>query len=272
MSADHDRPARGYRRSPHISRFPCADVSWRGLGEAIAFLTCLPVVARRPSGGAELRAAVPWFPVAGAIVGTLTAVACWGGDTFCGHPVGAALAIVAGLSVTGGLHADGLADTVDGLAGAAGDRDRALRIMKDSRVGSLGTASLIGVAVLRLASLSATAPPWRWFGLVSAAIAGRTAIVLALSRFPYARPEGGTGTAFAGRLHPAVVVFVLLTGAAMVYAAGGPAGLLAAAGSVSFALVGAGLIARTLGGLTGDCYGAVCELAEVVFLLFWAVN
>lgn len=244
---------------------------WDGFCEALAFLTCLPVPAGRSSApSAGLKMAVPWFPAAGAVVGAVAALACWGGDVLCGSPVGAALAVVAGLLVTRALHADGLADTVDGLAGGSGDRIKALRIMRDSRIGSLGAAALIGDALLRFASLSAAAPPWRWYGLVCAAVTGRTAVVLALSRFPYARPQGGMGTPFAGGVSPVGMGFALLTGVTGLFFAGGLTALPAAAAALAAGLTAAALIARAVGGLTGDGYGAVCGVTEVVFLLIWA--
>ena len=69
-----------------------------------------------------------------------------------------------GLMLTGALHEDGLADCLDGLGGGR-DRDHALAIMRDSRIGSygaLGLAVVLGLQARLLASL-ALPPAWaRW--------------------------------------------------------------------------------------------------------------
>jgi len=268
MAASPDSPETGaVRPGPGGHR-----LLLRGLPAALAFLTVLPVRRLLPGGDAGIERAVPWFPAAGAVAGGAMALACRAGDLLSGTPVGAALAVAAGLLITGGLHADGLADTVDGLAGGRGDRERALRIMRDGRVGSLGAAALFASLLLRFAAVSATAGPYRWPGLVCAAVTARTAVVLALSGFAYARPGGGTGAAFARRLSPHELVFAFSSAALLVALAGGPAAFLAAAASLSAGLACAAAIAAAIGGLTGDSYGAVCEVAEVVFLLAWSVR
>ena len=55
--------------------------------------------------------------------------------------------------MTGGFHEDGLADTADGLGGAV-NRERALAIMKDSRIGSYGAVALVLALLCKVALIA----------------------------------------------------------------------------------------------------------------------
>ncbi len=281
-------------------------MSWRGLPLALSFLTVLPLPPPRvggeapaapqggsgpaagqkrrgASGGGEgepvLAAAVPWFPVAGAVAGAVSALVFrLAGLLF--PPEAAALAgVLAAYAVTGSLHLDGLADTADGLAAAArGDgRERALAAMRDPRLGARGVLAVCG-AVLGKTTLAAAAGGWAWLSLLLAPVLGRWAMVVLMPLHPYARNGPGLGEGFArrvgwGRVAGATVVAVALAAGAL--AASGRAApatrvALPAAAALT-ALAGGGIVARRLGGVTGDVYGAVNELAEVTVLAVAAV-
>src|SRR6516162_2489519 len=70
-------------------------------------------------------------------------------------PAAAALALAAGMVVTGCLHEDGLADTADGFGGS--DRERRLEIMRDSRLGTYGACALLISLLLRWSALASIA-------------------------------------------------------------------------------------------------------------------
>jgi len=177
----------------------------------------------------------------------------------------AALLVAALVILTGGLHLDGLMDSCDGLFGGS-TRERKLEIMRDSRVGSFGVLGAICILLLKFAlfaSLRVHALP---LALLIALPSSRWAMVLALRVFPGARPTG-LGAAF----HQAVTTErLLLAGTialAIVLFTGQFIGLIVwLAGTVTTLILGL-LITRSLGGLTGDSYGAIEEVAEVVALL-----
>ncbi|MGH7255438.1 MAG: adenosylcobinamide-GDP ribazoletransferase, partial [Nitrospirales bacterium] len=171
-----------------------------------------------------------------------------------------------------GLHQDGVADTLDGLAGGRTPAER-LAIMRDGRIGALGATGLVVILLLRYAGFTALlgADEWQaggWMVLLCMPVIGRSAMVLGTVVAPYARPEGGLGAPFlAGVTWQDVAWAVVVAGGVLL-------GFLGLAGfCVGIALAvgvawGIGIMARRLlGGITGDTLGAVNELAETLFLL-----
>ena len=156
-------------------------------------------------------------------------------------------------------------DSCDGLFGGS-TRERKLEIMRDSRVGSFGVLGATCLLLLKFAlfaSVSAHALP---LALLIALPSARWAMVLVLRVFPGARTTG-LGAAF----HQAITTERLLaTGIialAIVLTTGQFIGLIVWMAVTFTALILGFWITRSIGGLTGDSYGAIEEVAEVVALL-----
>jgi adenosylcobinamide-GDP ribazoletransferase len=167
--------------------------------------------------------------------------------------------------LTGGLHLDGLSDWADGWYGSR-VRARRLEIMKDSRIGALGATALV-LTVLLKASLLAEAPPYWWTLVLYEALA-KLVMVAAIVGFPHARTSG-TGsllgqTGIRQALVAALLPLLLLAGAPW-------QATVAAAAASLVALLLAGHWSSALGGLTGDCYGALHEIYQVCWLLLLEV-
>ncbi|MBC8163395.1 MAG: adenosylcobinamide-GDP ribazoletransferase [Roseiflexaceae bacterium] len=233
------------------------------LGEAIRFLTLIPVGGLPPMSDTSIGRAVPYFPAVGFIIGLLLLPVSWAAGGLWGPLVGAALVVVAWGVLTGGLHLDGVSDTFDAVMSWR-PRERKLEIMKDSRIGAMGAMALVAVLLLKVAFLSAAGERW-WQALLLAPMLGRWADIYGIVGFPAAR-EGGLGRSFQElvRPHHFVISSVLITLAALAIA--GPHGLVAAALVWLVTHSIARWWTRDLGGLTGDTYGALCEIAEVVVL------
>src|SRR5512143_4070714 len=101
---------------------------------ALTFLTKLPWPWQGEAAAADLARALFWFPWVGALLGLIYVGAWVGLSRLLPLPAAAALLVCLTVVITGGLHLDGLADTVDGLGGGQ-DPEARRRIMKDSRVG-----------------------------------------------------------------------------------------------------------------------------------------
>ncbi|MCR4399969.1 MAG: adenosylcobinamide-GDP ribazoletransferase [Syntrophomonadaceae bacterium] len=237
------------------------------MSTAFRFLTRIPLPGNAPVTESDLGAASAWFPAVGVVLGALVVAAGWVLREWYPAPVTAALLLAGLVAATGGLHLDGLMDTADGLMGSH-LRERSLEIMKDSRVGAMGVTAGAGAMVLKFALLAAALQMqdwWRWLWLFP--VLGRWALVYGLSSFPYARAEGGLGRPFAlgssrRQLWVASGVAVLAA-----WALGSVRGMAAALAVWLFTALLARQVTRRLGGLTGDVYGALNEVAEITALL-----
>lgn len=243
----------------------------------LSFLTRLPVgPIEAPDYFQALGRRAPLFPLAGLVVGSVAAVADALAGLFFGTGVRSAAAIAASVWVTGALHLDGLMDSADGIGSGRG-RERMLEIMRDSRVGAMGVVAGVVSLLLRYALLSTLAPGRRWQALLLAPALGRMSIAVAAGIWPVARVgQTSLGASFAAHVGRRQVIGALglglgiaLLGGALAGSARGPIAWLAAL-AVSWLV--ARFLAAQLGGLTGDTYGAINEVAEVAVLAVFAAN
>jgi adenosylcobinamide-GDP ribazoletransferase len=226
----------------------------------LMLLTRLP--AGRTAEPAPTVADSAWsWPLAGAAVGLIAAlvhaVMLW-----LGLPAlpAACLAIGAMILATGGLHEDGLADLADGFGGGR-TRERALEIMRDSRIGSFGAIALGLSLILRAGCLAALAPGQAFWGLIALGAASRASMPWVLHLMPPARDDG------LGRSAASVRREIALSASALGFLACLPLGvgvaiLTLAAGAAAAAGLAA-LAQRRIGGQTGDVCGAVQQAAEI---------
>ena len=230
------------------------------------FLTRLPVRIEGEVNDRMMAGSIGYYPIVGAALG-----AAWywlqlfGWSWLPALTVGLLL-VAAQALVTGGLHLDGLSDFVDGWFGGR-DRERRLAIMRDSRIGALGASALCLVLLLK-ASLLAT-PPREVLSLVLYECSAKLVLVLAVVAFPYAR-SSGTGSLLRQAGWRQALAAALLPVTLLLWAKSWP--LTIASGLAMLACWWlASRWSAALGGLTGDCYGALHEIYQVLFLLSWEV-
>jgi adenosylcobinamide-GDP ribazoletransferase len=252
-----------------------------GIRFAFGTLTVLPVRVTRWDREAA-RAGMLCAPLAGLVVGVSAAVPGALLLLFGSGPLLAAVASAAVPAVlTRGLHLDGLADTADGLGSGKPAQD-ALRIMKQSDIGPFGVITLLFVLLAQVAVLHQLYGRGWAYGAMAAVVAGvtaRLALTLASRQgVPPARPEG-LGAAVAGTVPlraaagAAAVVVAACAGAGAVF--GGYAPLhqgLAVLGGLALAQVLLRHCVRRFGGVTGDVFGAVAEVAATGVLVGLALG
>jgi adenosylcobinamide-GDP ribazoletransferase len=240
---------------------------WEDFRIAGAFLTVLPVARGITMEPQRLGRSMALFPAVGLALGLGLVVLHGLLAPVLPAAVLDLLLIILLVIVTGGLHLDGFADLIDGLAGGK-DRQGMLRIMKDSRVGAMGAAGLILLLLLKYVSLHAVLPANKAAALIFFPVAGRWMQVMLAILCQYLRPEGGTGKAFVD--HVGESEFLL--GTATLVLAGlilfGFKGI-----PILLLLFGAAAVLKwyfeaRLGGVTGDVLGAATETTEVATLLF----
>ena len=232
---------------------------------AVQFLTRLPVRARHLATEARLAAAPRYHPLVGALIGAFSGAVFWLAHMVFPASLSVVLAVAASLLATGALHEDGFADTCDGLGGGT-TRERALEIMRDSRLGTYGASGLglmLAAKVLALAAAPAEAVPWL---LIAAHAASRASAVLALATGTYARDAGIAGPVAdaVGRRSLALALATGVAATCVLLAAAPPAAVLAGLGGLAAGHVAMRVLyERKLGGYTGDCLGAVQQTSEL---------
>ncbi|MBB3951758.1 adenosylcobinamide-GDP ribazoletransferase [Aureimonas jatrophae] len=243
----------------------------------LAFLSRLPPVAVAFRGGPHpLGRDAPLFALAGAVIALPPALLLPLGVALGLSPlVAATLAVFSLVALTGALHEDGLGDTADGLFGHRPAAD-ALRIMKDSRIGTYGALALTGSLMLRtalLAELCAVRPGAAALALLAAAAASRGWMAWLWSRLATADPGGladrvGRPSVSAGLA--GLVLGLAIAAALGLAVAGWPGLVLPALVSGLPVLWLARVLRRRLGGQTGDTLGAAQQLCEIALLLGFA--
>lgn len=235
---------------------------WAPAGLAWSFLTIVPAPTWSPSPRVLARSAA-FFPGVGFALGALLGALGLLLDRFLPSGPIAVLLLAAEALGTGGLHLDGLQDTADGVFGGR-TREHRLEIMKDSRVGAFGTVAgalaLLG-AFTCLADLEGQA---RLLALVVSLTLSRWAMVMALAVFPSARSTG-LGASFRqnSTRWPTVIASISVVVLAICV---GPFGLAGLGTAALFVFLGGWFLTNRLGGLTGDCYGALAVVVEVAVL------
>jgi adenosylcobinamide-GDP ribazoletransferase len=239
-----------------------------GFLAALQFLTIVPPLVRRPFSPAELGSAVSWFPLVGLLLGWTLAWANYGFGLLFPPAVVAALILTTWVLATGALHLDGFLDCCDGLFGGHTVEAR-LRIMRDERVGAFAVIGGVLLLLVKFACLASLAD--RTVALLVAPTLGRGGMALAVVVFPYARAEG-LGRAM--KDHAGWRQGLFASALAMVAAALTAQWIGMIAFAVALLTTGtvAAFVLRRVPGLTGDVYGAVCEVAETTTLLVFVAG
>ena len=167
--------------------------------------------------------------------------------------------------LTGALHEDGLADTADGIGGGR-SAERALEIMRDSRIGAFGVLALLLATAAKILALGAL-PLWvGCAALIAAHGLSRWSIVLVIATARYVR-ESGTASPVAGAVAPAThavagaAALACLVPVALAAAPAAAVGMLAGLALGHVAVRAA--YQRRIGGYTGDCLGATQQVSEI---------
>lgn len=243
---------------------------------ALQFFTRAPVPAWVGFEPAWLQQCARHFPLVGAVVGAFAALALWLALLLFPPPVAVGLSMAASVWLTGGFHEDGWADSCDGLGGAVA-REKALAIMKDSRIGSYGALGLILMLGLKAATLAALVeldPPLALAALVWGHVGSRAAPVWLMHGLAYAGDAEHAkakplATQANGRTVAIALGWALAAAAALVAfdAQLVPALCAAIVTATAVTLRMQDRLERRLGGYTGDNLGACQQLVELTMLL-----
>jgi adenosylcobinamide-GDP ribazoletransferase len=239
----------------------------KSLLAALQFLTVIPIKIRLENDA--FKRSTIWFPIVGLLIGALTALA----DVilqklgFSGLLL-SILTVAFLAAITGGLHLDGLADTADGFFSAR-PRERALEIMRDSHIGTMGVLALIFVLSIKVTALSELTTSIRWKALLYAPFAGRCMQIMTMKLLPYARSQtGGLASTFLNQrlgLSAMISIFFILLISPLIF--GIKTGLINIIILTITTAICCVWSRKKIGGFTGDTLGATSELVELTSLL-----
>ena len=232
---------------------------------ALSFLTILPVGRYALPEEKNLARSMAFFPLVGLVIGLILSLGNYLFSLL--FPRTLALWLTIGLLVflTRGLHLDGFADTLDGLA-TGGPKEKILEVMRDSRIGAFGVIGLIlliGGKYLALNQISDSSVP---YSLILMAVMGRQSMVLVCCRSVYARPDGGLAKPFSENFNPREMIISLASTCVIAFILQEWKGLLLFVAICLFSLGYRFFFIKKLGGITGDVLGAVNELSELLCL------
>lgn len=236
---------------------------------ALQFLTRIPVRLPGMPAAEQVGRSLLWYPTVGLLLGGLLLLGQW---LLMGQPalLAAALLLALWVALSGALHLDGLADTVDAWMGGRGERERTLDLMKDPRCGPMAVVALLLLLLLKFAALVALLQAQAWAALLLAPWLARLALSWLFLSTPYVRP-GGLGALLAAHMPRQQLSAVLALHALAALLCGWSGWLALLTAGTCVLLWRRALLAR-LGGTTGDTAGALVELVELAVLLALALT
>lgn len=239
----------------------------RSFSVAFRFLTIFPFLSLAGDDTDYFGAARYYFVIVGLVVGCFAAICALILEAAASSLVSSIVLALLLSFVSGFLHMDGLADTADGFLSSR-NRERCLEIMKDSRIGVMGATFICAVLLLKSAAIFSLAEQDLVGGLVCAAVAGRTAMVVAMYFLPYARPEGGLGLLFntSENTFAAPLISILLLLFVVIFLLSSKL-LVVGCAFLLILMIFSAWCRKKIGGFTGDTLGCLCELMETGVLL-----
>ena len=242
-----------------------------GFITAFKFLTIFPLPQTWQSGKMDYGRSLIYFPLVGLLLGVILSLVYYGLLYILPYSLVCVLLLIALTVMTGANHLDGLMDTFDGIVSGK-SRERRLEIMADTRVGAFGITAAIFTLLLKYVALTSLDRTIVIPALLLMPVLSRWVMVGAITAFPYVR-NAGLGLEFKrGSSWKKVAIataFSLLISLLLLKV--WSIALMVVLGLIAWGI--AYYFSSRLGGLTGDVYGALNEISEVLvlvaLLLFW---
>ncbi len=189
----------------------------------------------------------------------------------------ALISIAINIFITGGLHIDGLMDTADGIGAGPSKRMEAI---KDSRVGAMGVQSLVIILILQLAAiikLDFYAP----FAFPLASFWGRISQIFAIGNYEYIFKEKSVSIhqkhwkGISKEIRPSLIIIslgiILFLFSTDLNISNTLLLIYCILSGLITSLLIPSLINKSLGGHSGDSYGASLVITETTNLLLLSI-
>ncbi|MBC8429657.1 MAG: adenosylcobinamide-GDP ribazoletransferase [Dehalococcoidia bacterium] len=232
---------------------------------AVRFLTIIPLPGRREVSPEEVGRSIVYFPLVGVIIGLILVGLNWLLGLFLPSALVTVLLVVSLVVISGALHLDGFVDTCDGIGGHKTVEER-WRVMQDSRAGGFGIIGVCCLLLVKYVSMSGVPDSWLMQTLVLMPVVSRWAMVYAVFAYSYAKPSGLGKVFKQGASWQRFVIATFITLAVAVILAQ-LTGFVIMLAIWVIVIAMAAYLKGKFGGLTGDTYGAINEVAEVCVLI-----
>jgi cobalamin 5'-phosphate synthase/cobalamin synthase len=228
---------------------------FKGFALALSMLTTIPFFKVHDFYKGINGYAVMFYPLVGALLGFILYGVALVLEPYMPHFHLGVILFALWVVLTGALHLDGFADTVDGLFVA---KERSLEVMKDPHNGGMGML-FGGTFLLLKASSVAALPSYELLPLVL--LLPRLMIVLSIYFYPYvssgmsmlAKEEFQSKQLVTALLYSLLFVFLYNAWFLLV-------------GALFIMLLSKRFFMRRYGGFTGDIYGFTIEVTELFLL------
>jgi len=228
---------------------------FKGFALALSMLTTLPFFKVHDFYKGINGYSVMFYPLVGALLGFILYGVSLLLEPYVPHFHLGVILFALWVVLTGALHLDGFADTVDGLFVS---KERSLEVMKDPHNGGMGM--LFGGTFLLLKASSLMALE-QYALLPLVLLLPRLMIVLSIYFYPYV--SGGMSSLAKEELRATQVVGALLYSLVLVYICNGWFLLF---GALFLLLFIKSFFIKRYGGFTGDIYGFTIEVIELFLL------
>ncbi|SDL18988.1 adenosylcobinamide-GDP ribazoletransferase [Halarsenatibacter silvermanii] len=248
----------------------------RALISGISFLTRLPlpdfIHARMDDQNARLdfRRSLYWFPVVGMLLGAILALIDRPLLLIFPRPLAAGLLLLFYLVLTGGLHLDGLMDSADGLLSGR-PPEKIPEIMRDSSSGAFAVLAAIIYLLLKFLCFWLLIDSWRIGGLIIMPVISRLIMAVGLIKLPVL--SDSLAEVFSARLNFARMLHLAAAALALILLL--PTFdllpfhviIISAATALVFTVLISRGVISLLGGMTGDIFGMLNEVDELIVLI-----
>lgn len=250
---------------------------------AFQFLTIIPIRDIKEVSEKDIGSSSAFFPLAGAFQGLIFSVSAAVFHFFFTFELANGLVLLVMILTYGGLHIDGLSDTFDAIA-STGSKEKKLAIMKDSTTGPIGVTAIVIVLLLKYLLLNelfySSTEPIYYFTIFLMPVFSRWAMVPAIY---HGRPAGpdGLGKLFTEHtrtkqlLIATFITLLILMSALLISSKVGNRQLSIVNRQFIFilpvlyvfSLTALWFFDRRFGGVTGDNFGAISEISDLLFLI-----
>lgn len=235
---------------------------------AISFFTRFPIKLKDVSED-EFYNSMIFMPIVGLFIGALLFLVSWIFSYIHVVSLQALFTMIVYIWITGGLHLDGFADTIDALFSAR-DHEKMMEIMKDSRLGSFGAIGLI-LLFLTIWSCYTVVLPQNLLIVLLLPLVGRYCAIQTCCFSTYAEGGGGLGRRIVEMTKPWHVLIYLVLILSFAWFC---IGFIAFWAALATMVLNFGLmfyLQRKIGGITGDTIGLTIELTQTIYLVLLAV-